>query len=142
VEVKKKRTAMKATSEAMRGWAEALAGEVEQWPGVTLKSAFGMMLVCRSGIVFAALPRTRALYEEDAILIKFNAESPALAARIAADKRFTGTMQQRRTTKAESVGEGQRWRIFPMREDADVHAAMEWLVEAYEAARKRHKSGT
>ena len=139
---KKKRGAMKATSEAMRGWAEALAREVEQWPGVTLKSAFGMMLVYRCGIVFAALPRTRGLYEEDAILIKFNAESPALAARIVADRRFAGTMQQRRTTNVKSRGEGQRWRIFPMREDADVHAAVEWLAEAYRVARKPGKSRT
>jgi hypothetical protein len=142
VDEKKKRSAMKATSEAMRGWAEALAREVEQWPGVTLKSAFGMMLVYRSGIAFAALPRTRALYEEDAILIKFNAESPALAARIVADRRLAGTMQERRTTNVKSRGEGQRWRIFPMREDADVHAAMEWLAEAYRVARKTGKSRT
>jgi hypothetical protein len=136
VDEKKKRSAMRATSEAMRGWAEALAREVEQWPGVTLKSAFGMMLVYRSGIVFAALPGTRALYEEDAILIKFNAESPALAARIVADRRFAGTMQQRRTTKTSFTGEGQRWRIFPLREDADVHAAIEWMAEAYRVARQ------
>jgi len=65
---------MKPAGEAMRGWAEALAREVEQWQGVTLKHAFGMRLVYRNGVVFAALPKTRALYEEDAILLKFLSE--------------------------------------------------------------------
>jgi hypothetical protein len=134
LEEKKKRIAMKATSEAMRGWAEALAGEVKQWPGVTLKSAFGMMLVYRTGIVFAALPRTRALYEEDAVLIKFMSEPAALAKRIAGEPRFVGTMEQRMTKKHKTVSESKRWRILRIREDADVHTAIEWMAEAYRVA--------
>jgi hypothetical protein len=52
-----------------------------------------------------------------------------------ADKRFAaGSMEQRRTTKSKSRGEGHRWRIFLMREDADMHAAIEWLAEAYRLA--------
>jgi hypothetical protein len=70
MEQKRKREKMRLTSEVMRGWAEGLRREVEDWPGVTLKSAFGMTLVYRSSVVFAALPGTRALYEEDAILVE------------------------------------------------------------------------
>ena len=133
---RQKRVNMKATTERMRGWAEALAGEMEDWPGVTVKNAFGMRLVYRKGVVFAALPSTRALYEEDAILIKFNAETVQLAKRIAGETRFAGTMEQRRTSKAKTAGEGKRWRILRLREDADVHAAIEWLAEAYGVAGK------
>lgn len=126
-----KRRGMKPVSECIRNWSQALALEVETWPGTTLKSAFGMTLVYRRGVVFAALPRTRALYEEDAILLKFMREPADLAARIEAEKRFAaGTM----TGKGGRSGEGQRWRIFLMREDADVHSAIEWLAQAYRAA--------
>lgn len=133
---RQKRVNMKATTEMMRGWAEALAGEVEEWPGVTVKNAFGMRLVYRNGVVFAALPKTRALYEEDAILIKFNAETVQLAKRIANETRFAGTMEQSMAQKHKTTGESKRWRILRIREDADVHAAIEWLAAAYGVARK------
>jgi hypothetical protein len=129
-----RRIRMKAVSEAARGWAEALRRELETWPGVTLKSAFGMTMVYRKGVVFAALPRTRALFEEDAILLKFNRESSKLMARIGLEPRFApGSMEQRHANKKRG-GEGRRWRIFLMRADADVHPAIEWLGEAYRAA--------
>ncbi len=135
MEKKRQRRKMKAVSEAARGWAAALGAEVQGWAGVSLKSAFGMTLVYRNGVVFAALPRTRALYEEDAILLKFNREPAELAARIAAQPRFAaGTMGQRRTAKAKTRGEGRRWRIFLVRDGADLHAAIEWLGEAHRLA--------
>ncbi len=139
---RQKRVNMKATTEAMRGWAEALAGEVKEWLGVTVKNAFGMRLLYRNGVVFGALPKTRALYEEDAILIKFNAETVQLAKRIAGETRFAGTMEQRRTNKAKTAGESKRWRILRIREDADVHSAIEWLAEAYQVARKGKPGAT
>lgn len=129
-----KRIRMKAVSEAMRAWAESLRREAESWPGVTLKSAFGMWMVYRKGTVFAALPRTRALFEDDAILLKFNRETPALLKRIAAEPRFiAGTMEQRHQNRKKG-GEGRRWRIFLMRSDSDVHTAIHWLSEAYRSA--------
>jgi hypothetical protein len=134
MEDKQKRIRMKAVSEAMRGWTEALRRELESWPGVTLKNAFGMWMVYRKDVVFAALPRTRALFEDDAILLKFNRETPAQIKRIAAEPRFTsGTMEQRHQNKRKG-GEGRRWRIFLMRADADMHMAIEWLAEAYRVA--------
>jgi hypothetical protein len=137
MEPRRERKGMKPVSEAARTWAHALSREIETWPGTTLKTAFGMILVYRKGVVFAALPKTRALYEEDAILLKFASEAGGLAERIRAEKRFAaGTMEQRRTTKAKAGGEGRRWRSFLMREDADVHAAIGWLAEAYRVAGK------
>ena len=138
----KKRAKMMPSSESMRAWALAVSREIEAWPDVALKNAFGMMLVYRKGIVFAALPRTRALYQQDAILIKFLLEPPALSARIAADQRFAGTMEQRGASSGrEPKSQGRKWRIFVMRDDADVHAAIEWLGDAYQlAGRSKHKT--
>jgi hypothetical protein len=123
---------MKPTSEAAQRWAEALRTELEQWPAVVVKRAFGMVMVYRGDVVFAALPATRALFEEDALLIKFARETPALIKRIAAEKRFAaGTMQERGKKKQ---GEGRKWRIYLLREERDARDAVEWLARAYELA--------
>jgi hypothetical protein len=130
---KQKRRAMKDVSEAARGWGEALRGEVEQWPAVRIRRSFGMMLVYREDVVFAALPATKALHSEDAIMLKFQSEPPAVARRIAADRHFAAPSF---ASARKSKSEGQKWRLFLMREDADVHSAIEWLAEAYQRARK------
>lgn len=130
-----RRNVMKVTSASARRWAEALREELEQWPGVVVKRAFGMVLVYRRKVVFAALPGTRALYEEDAILIKFARETPALAKRIAAEKQFAaGTMRE---SGKKRQGEGRKWRIYLLREERDAQNAVEWLAKAYEIAGKR-----
>jgi hypothetical protein len=139
VEEKSKRVRMKVASEAMRGWSEALGREVEGWPGVTVKSAFGMSMVYRDGVVFAALPKTRAIYEEDAVMLKFVSETPALKARMAAEKRIAAGTMERKGSKNKVKGEGHKWRYFLMRENADLHVAIEWLGEAYQVAGKRSK---
>lgn len=128
----KKRSPMKPISEVMRAWAQALRVEVESWPKVSVKNAFGMGLIYWNDVVFAALPVTRALHQKDAILLKFAKENPALTRRIEAEARFgAGTMQS-----GSGKGEGRKWRIFLLRSDADVHLAIEWLAEAYQAARR------
>ncbi len=131
---------MKPVSESARAWAQALANELEGWPGIILKSAFGMTLGYRSGVVFAALPKTRALYVEDAILVKFLSEPPSLARRLAADRHFAaGTMHQQGSGKRKAAGEGRHWRIFVMQDDSDLHPAIEWLAEAYRLAGKKSR---
>jgi hypothetical protein len=141
VEEKQRRIRMKAVSDAARGWAEALAREVESWPGVVLKHAFGMTMLYRKGVVFGALPRTRALFEEDAILLKFNREPAGLLNRVAGERRFAaGTMEQRHANKKKD-GEGRRWRIFLMRSEADLHSAIEWLAEAHRLAAPAKRKG-
>ena len=124
---------MKPVSDTMRAWGEALRSEVEQWPAVRVKRSFGMTLAYRGDMVFAALPGTRALHSEDAIMLKFEQMPPRLEKRIAADPRFVpGTLAS--THRAQ--GEGRKWRFFLLRADTDVHAAIEWLAEAYRVARK------
>src|SRR5271165_5552821 len=118
---------MAPVSETGREWAEALRGELEQWPGARIQRSFGMMLVYRGEMVFAALPASRSLFAADAIMLKFQEEKPALAKRMAADGRFAvATLGSARNSK----GEGRKWRFFPLRADGDMHAAIEWLAEA------------
>jgi hypothetical protein len=128
------RNPMKPISDAMRAWGEALRAEVEQWPGVTTRSSFGMTMVYRGELVFAALPSTRALHAEDVIMLKFEQESTALARRIAVEPHFIGGTLASTHNKQ---GEGRKWRFFRIAGDADIHAAIEWLGEAYQSARKR-----
>jgi hypothetical protein len=133
MEPKQRRPTMKPTSEAVQRWAESLREELEQWPGVTVKRAFGMVMVYRAEIVFAALPGTRALFEKDALLIKFVRHSSALLKKIAAEKCFAaGTMEQRGKKKE---GEGRKWHIYLLRDERDVREAVEWLARAYELAK-------
>ncbi len=130
---KQKRRSMAPVTESARQWAEALRAELEQWPAVRVRRSFGMTLVYRGDVVFAALPSTRALYKEDAIMLKFERETPALTKRMTADAHFApGSLAS--THKAQ--GEGRKWRFFVLRGDADVHTAIEWLAEAYRLTRK------
>lgn len=139
MEGKPQRSMMKPTSEAARRWADGLRAELERWPGVVLKRAFGMMLVYRGDVVFAALPGTRALFEEDAILIKFVRETAALAKRIEVARCFAaGPIGQQGSKQKKSQGEGRKWRIYLLREERDAREAVEWLARAYEIARARN----
>jgi hypothetical protein len=132
MEQKRRRSAMKPASEEAQRWTYALRVELEQWPGVLAKQAFGMVIAYRGAIVYAALPATRSLFEEDTILIKFVRESPALLKKIASEKRFAaGTMQDRGKKKQ---GEGRKWRIYLFREERDTREAVEWLARAYQLA--------
>ncbi len=129
-----KRSAMKPATERVRILAEGLRAELEQWPGVTVKRAFGMVLAYRGKTVFGALPDTKAIYHEDAIMLKFAEEKPALMKRIEGDPHFISAAL---ATGRSSKSEGRKWRFFLIREDRDVHAAIEWLAEAYQLARGR-----
>ena len=128
-----KRSPMKPAPERMRVLAEHLSAELAQWPHVTVKRAFGMMLAYRGKAVFAALPHTKAIYREDAIMLKFNEEKPAMTRRMESDPRFVFNPDDTgRSAKAES----RKWRHFVIRDETDVHLAIEWLAEAYELARE------
>ena len=129
-----KREGMKTAGERMRVFAEALRAELEQWPDVTVQRMFGIKLAYRGEIVFAALPDTKAIYHEDAIMLKFAEEKPALVKRMESDPHF---ISARAATGRSSKSEGRKWRFFLIREDGDIHAAIEWLAKAYELARGR-----
>jgi hypothetical protein len=129
-----KRSPMKPATERMRVLGEGLRAELEQWPDVTMKRAFGMILAYRGKVIFGALPDTKAIYHEDAIMLKFAEEKPPLLRRMEGEPHFVSASM---ATGRRSKAEGRKWRFFLVREDKDVHAAIEWLAEAYELARGR-----
>ena len=109
MEPSRTRPVFQAPSGTMRAWAEALRVELEQWPAVRITRSFGMMLVYRGEMVFAALPGTRMLHSENAIMLKFQQETPTLVRRIEADAHFVpGTL----ASSHKAQGEGRKWRFF------------------------------
>ena len=130
------RSPMKPVTERMRVLADRLSAELAQWPGVTMKRAFGMSMAYRGKVIFGALPDTKAIYHEDAIMLKFAEEKPALLKRMEAEPHFISASL---ATGRKSKSEGRKWRFFLIRDDGDVHVAIEWLAEAYELARGRKR---
>jgi hypothetical protein len=102
-----------------------LGEEVRAWPDVTTRSMFGMLGYYRSGVVFAALPVTRAIGSSNGIIFKMKAMSAAQTDRASQDLRLgTGT-----NIKA------QRWHSFEIHSEDDLRDALWWLGQAYESAR-------
>jgi len=116
-------------SEEMKAWSAALAGEVSRWPQVRARVFFGFTALYRKEKIFAALPRTRAMWTANSLGFKLENAKPALQTRLERDPRIGSTRMQKA-----------RWFTFEMSSDTDLHDALEWLGHAYEAAGKSKKS--
>lgn len=108
----------------MKAWSAALAGEIADWPQVELRSFFGFTALYRSNLIFAALPRTRAMGTSNSLAFKLESAGPKIQARLEKDPRMGFTLIQRKN-----------WYTFELSSDADLHDALDWLALAYEAAR-------
>ncbi len=116
--------ALKPISEQMREWSAMLQSEVEGWPNVSAKRMFGMISLYRGKQIFAALPYTRTPSVPDSFMFKFERPNAGIEKNLRADKRIISEQ-----------GIGTRWFIFKMSSPQDLHAAVEWLAHAYEAAK-------
>jgi hypothetical protein len=123
---KQKGPALKPISEHMREWSAMLQSEVESWPNVSAKKMFGMTSLYRGKQIFAALPYTRTPSVPDSFMFKFERPNARTEEKLRADKRIISEQ-----------GIGTRWFIFRMSSPQDLHAAVEWLAHAYEAAKSR-----
>src|SRR4051794_25074243 len=54
----------------MQRWAAMLTEELENWPGVTSKPMFGLTGFYRGKIIFAAVPKSRALGTPNSVIFK------------------------------------------------------------------------
>jgi hypothetical protein len=113
-------------SEEMKQWSALLTSELLRWPNITTKSMFGFFFFYRRRRVFAALPRTRGFDSPSGLLFKFHPMPPALQMRADSDDRMDASR------KASSKG----WFSFHLDSEADLHDALWWLNQAYEAAKK------
>jgi len=80
--------------------------------------------------MFAALPRTRAWENANSLAFKLENHSSAVAARLKNDSRIR--IWSRQIQEA-------RWFTFELSSDADIHAALDWLGQAYDAATENKK---
>jgi hypothetical protein len=111
-------------TEQMRAFSAALEGELLTWPGVVVKPMFGMTALYRKNAIFAALPKSRALWTPASVAIKFDGAAAELNDEIRADKRFARISQ---------LGRG--WHAYELKAECDVNGALRWLSEAFELAR-------
>ena len=116
-------------SEEMKAWSWALASEVAKWPGAGARSFFGFTALYRGDKIFGALPRTRSLGKGNLLGFRIDDLPAQLKSRLQKDPRV-GFFDKDNT----------RWFTFELSCDADLHAALDWLGDAYEGAAKRRKS--
>lgn len=112
-------------SEEMRQWSGMLEHEVSSWPRVTSRPMFGLVSFYHNGVIFAALPRTRALSTPDSFIFKFDPMPPALLRRARKDPRISS---ERQTPDV-------KWYSFQLDAADDMRDAVWWLNRAYEAAK-------
>src|SRR5713226_8494550 len=62
----------------MKELSAMLENEISDWPGVSKKPMFGFQGLYRDGVMFAALPRSRAMNSPRSIMCKFASASPAV----------------------------------------------------------------
>lgn len=115
-------------SEETKAWVAALTSAVGSWPGVTARSFFGFTALYRKQKIFGVLPRTRNVEVANSLALKL--EAPASDS-LHQDPRI-------RVWSAES--QKARWFTFELSSDADLHDALGWLEQAYEATAKHKKS--
>ena len=109
----------------MRQWSGMLEHEVSSWPRVTSRPMFGLVSFYHNGVIFAALPRTRALSTPDSFIFKFDSMPSALLRRARKDPRISS---ERQTPDV-------KWYSFQLDAAGDMRDAVWWLNRAYEAAK-------
>lgn len=116
-------------SEQMKAWSAALAAEIGDWPRVSQKVFFGFTALYRGKNMFGILPRTRCIETRNAIAFPIDAAERSVRARLDSDHRI-GSIDKNNT----------RWFTFELSSDSDLHDALNWLGDAYAAARAKKKS--
>jgi len=110
----------------MKELSAMLEKEVSDWPKVSTRPMFGYQGLYREGVIFAALPRSRAMKSPRSIMFKFASMSPALLDSAKKDSRID--------TISRAPGPG--WLLFELNEASASKDALGWLGRAYEAAKK------
>jgi hypothetical protein len=111
----------------MKELSAMLEKEVSAWPGVSKRPMFGYQGLYRDGLIFAALPRSRAMNSPRSVMFKLTAMSRALLNSVNKDSRVN----------ALSRVPGPGWFLFEMDEAPATQSALGWLGRAYEAAKKQ-----
>lgn len=124
-----RRNKLPPVSDQMKAWSAALAVEIADWPRATARSFFGFNALYRGDNIFGMLPRTRSFGNGNLLAFRIDDAADRLKTRLEKDSRI-GSIDQNNT----------RWFTFELSSDTDLHAALDWLGAAYQAASKRSKS--
>jgi len=119
---------MPPISEQMKAWSAALAAEIADWPQVTQKVFFGFTALYRGKTMFGLLPRTRCIETRNAIAFSIDSPKRSVRARLDSDQRI-GYIDRNNA----------RWFTFELSSDSDLHDALNWLGDAYDAAHAKKK---
>lgn len=110
----------------MKKLSAMLEKEISDWPGISKKPMFGFQGLYRDGVIFAALPRSRAMNSPRSLMFKFASVSPAILDSAKKDSKVD----------AVSSMPGAGWFAFELKETSAMQGALGWLGRAYEAAKK------
>ena len=110
----------------MKKFSAMRENEISDWPGASKKPMFGYQGLYRNGVIFAALPRSRAMKSPRSIMFKFASVTPAILASANKDSRVD--------TVSGMSGAG--WFFFELDEASATREALGWLGRACEAAKK------
>jgi hypothetical protein len=110
-------------SPEMQRWAAMLAEELAQWPGVTTKPMFGFTGFYRKGVIFAAVPKSRAMGSPSSVIFKLP-EGSKWRAVVSKDHRI----------QAESM-DTHKWFPFEIGTEGDLREALVWFERAFESAK-------
>ena len=116
-------------SEQMKSWSAALAEEIRGWPRITQKSFFGFTALYRDKSIFGLLPKTRTIFNGNAVVFRFVSINRATRTRLEKDSRIAAFDKEKT-----------RWFNFELSCDADLHDALEYLGLAYEAAKRGQRA--
>jgi len=123
---KKKSVAPKSysLSDEMKQWCALLTQELTTWGQVDVRKMFGMTSFYRRDTIFAAVPASKAFFSPHSIIFKLQSPTDKQRQRLKADARVNLTF-----------GIGQKWYGYELASTADINGALEWLDEAFQAAK-------
>ena len=124
-----KRAHLPPISEQMKAWSAALAAELSDWPQVTQKSFFGFTALHRGKKMFALLPRTRSVFQGNAIAFRLEQAGHSTRSGIERDRRISAFDKDKT-----------RWFTFELSTNSDLRDALEYLAMAFEGARTPKKN--
>lgn len=109
----------------MKSLVAAIEREVSSWPQVNLKAMFGMTAIYRGKSIFGLLPKTRSLYANDCVWMKFGKITPAIKKKLEAESRILPPRHPK----------GAQWYTISSVTPAEYGFTIEWLAIAHEAAK-------
>src|SRR5436305_902833 len=109
-------------SPEMERWSAMLAEELLQWPGVTSKPMFGFTGFYRNQIIFAGVPKSRALGSPNAVIFKLPKDSKWREAALKDARIQPGNMDTH------------KWFPFEIGSEADLRDALVWFEHAFQSA--------